>query len=488
MPKNINTPIPDTEISETGEFCYQFKIPDLPSYHRLVNVLFSYLTRGRFWDRKTGSILDMQQIGWKIRDSVIPCETVENGNDGQIFIPSTIIIKERCFVTGQNCCCPENEQTLNIQNETDAILSDIGTELPIAPPVQPPPLDEDADTRRCRMSKHLVRLCILVTVDIANLIEISEANNADDIRRIAEGTFARVLGIAFARLWIVYQTIAYFAIHLLTSFVATSVALWLNTHDSELTQASFCSNSAREAQLQWHDIITEDTNLTFTQRSWLYLMLQILPFEALFQSEVDAVMAVDFELIQDTYIDDCSCLFDGGDLLLPPNYVGVPMLIKTVTPVNGGTVTDTGNRWQIRGGGDAGVSIEVEEPIFNLSVVPPANIVGFHIQMVCEDILQGLDFGHNVLGNSASHMSTVSFGAALNNFDAGDVFAGVVDTEAPLQIWLTDNTFRREDAACFTDDTGRRLTTWLFHAGDTGNPPISTAVIDAIFIINTTGL
>lgn len=79
----MQQPIPDDWNGQEW-VCVQIEWPDSQQYISLLLGFLTELTRGRYWDRKTGSIKDAQNIGIQIADRNLPlrlCETCQDGND-----------------------------------------------------------------------------------------------------------------------------------------------------------------------------------------------------------------------------------------------------------------------------------------------------------------------------------------------------------------------------------------------------------------------
>jgi hypothetical protein len=55
--------------------CYQVQIPDSLEWRAIFFGLMTLATRGRYWDRDTGTITDAQTVGWEIFDRIAACES-----------------------------------------------------------------------------------------------------------------------------------------------------------------------------------------------------------------------------------------------------------------------------------------------------------------------------------------------------------------------------------------------------------------------------
>jgi len=91
----MKVPIPNDWDGEDWE-CVQILWPNSPQFWGLLNGLLTLMTRGRYWEENTGSIIDMQAIAWEIfgknfpytncNNEVIPppspCDTVCFGGGG----------------------------------------------------------------------------------------------------------------------------------------------------------------------------------------------------------------------------------------------------------------------------------------------------------------------------------------------------------------------------------------------------------------------
>lgn len=81
----MQQPIPD-DWNGQDWVCVQIDWPDSQQYIALLFGFLTELTRGRYWDKKTGSIKDAQNIGIQIATRNLPlrlCETCQDGNDSE---------------------------------------------------------------------------------------------------------------------------------------------------------------------------------------------------------------------------------------------------------------------------------------------------------------------------------------------------------------------------------------------------------------------
>lgn len=74
----MKVPIPNDWDGESWQ-CIRVQFPDSIMWTAILTGLLSYLTRGRFWDEKTGSIIDTQAIGWEIFDRAWPPRSCDSG-------------------------------------------------------------------------------------------------------------------------------------------------------------------------------------------------------------------------------------------------------------------------------------------------------------------------------------------------------------------------------------------------------------------------
>ena len=175
MPKKPISPIPDTDIDGVGDICFEVTIPDTLLWKRALYVAIGNFTKGRYWNEKTGSVLEAQQIGKRILNTLKPCD------DDVECPPEIITIIEECNTMSNNlCCCNDNQPTLDAENQTDTILPDIDLEDPVPPPDFVTPTDIAFDDWKCKLAKHLVFLSILITGGLRDIIAISEENNAGE--------------------------------------------------------------------------------------------------------------------------------------------------------------------------------------------------------------------------------------------------------------------------------------------------------------------
>ena len=67
-------PIPDDWLETDGYLLFLVCVPDSQLWRSIVRGQIHNLTRGRTWDKETGSIKAVQAIGWQIYDSLMTCK------------------------------------------------------------------------------------------------------------------------------------------------------------------------------------------------------------------------------------------------------------------------------------------------------------------------------------------------------------------------------------------------------------------------------
>lgn len=67
-------PIPDDWLETDGYLLFLVCVPDSQLWRSIVRGQIHNLTRGRTWDKDTGSIKAAQAIGWQIYDSLMTCK------------------------------------------------------------------------------------------------------------------------------------------------------------------------------------------------------------------------------------------------------------------------------------------------------------------------------------------------------------------------------------------------------------------------------
>lgn len=82
-------PIPD-DWNGTDFACYQVTVPDSTLWRAIFRGLVGSLTRGFFWDERTGVVTAAQLLGWDIYDSMTGCDGDGNGDGG---VPSAEIVE-----------------------------------------------------------------------------------------------------------------------------------------------------------------------------------------------------------------------------------------------------------------------------------------------------------------------------------------------------------------------------------------------------------
>lgn len=481
--REFGQPIPPDDGIET--VCYQLEIPDTSEWRVLLHTLVLIWTRGRYWKRtKTGrEIKDVQATGWEIYNTLKLCDEQEDCPDPTEIEVIRHVKEVICMTCTCGCDCPQPPQ-LDVENIEDVFP--IEREDPPPPPLAVPPPHATHEDEKCWIAKHILVLLSQAIDGMRNFVEIGEANYGtmiDDIRSILGGVKG---GIAYSRLWVIYQAFVLAMLSTLSEAIAAGLTTWIDTNRGRLIDAMFCGGDSVESQTNFADVVWTSTGLSLIQKWVFNVWIGVIPFEALYQTSLEVITAPDFDFFSVNYTADCTCAVDGSDLLLPAGYVAVPMLVSGVTNVNGGTFMSVGNLWQFIGGGDAGNDLVLFDPVHLSLTVPNAAIAGFHFELIINDQQQGDSFGHN-LANSSTQFTDVSFGAAPGNWLVGETFAGAIAVDTVLQQWLVDIAPRHIDATALTN-TDRRVTRFLHYGGDTGNPPLSTSCIIANWIIDTSML
>ncbi len=482
MPKNINTPIPDTEIEGVGVFCYQLEIPDTRLWHRTLYVLVSMLTRGRFWQKSSGSILDVQQIGNTVLNSLRPCDEQTPITDPEtIDIINNITNNKGCKCMNCSCCTTQGEITTNTPDTQENILpEDIQTEIP--QPTTTIPTDSGFQNFLCIWAKFTIDNLILAISEAANWVELADLNVEESTRIVFEkfGKWSE-----YVRPLQALYLLTTWLIRWLSPSVAAGLVAIIQENRGQLIDGVYCSGSAQEASDNWFDIlVTNQSNLI--NKALFYIWLTMVDFEAFFQNTVTRMTFSGYAHAIDTYSTDCTCAADGGDAGLPVGYVLVPMISDDNVFVNGATLTEMGDLWEIMGQGNAFVDSELLEPVFDSMIVPNANRVGFFFVLESASTPNANSVSQRLV-NSTTQFTQVNFGGGVNTFLPEEIFAGVIVSDATMQTWLMDNTFRYEDPAC-TTDTGDVVMSWGFNGGTANTGEINEFVLRANWIINTAGL
>ncbi len=482
MPKNINTPIPDTEIEGVGVFCYQLEIPDTRLWHRTLYVLVSMLTRGRFWQKSSGSILDVQQIGNDVLRSLRPCDEQPPITDPEIIqIINNIQNNKGCKCMSCNCCNTQGEIQTNTPDTQENILpEDIPTE--IAQQSTTIPLDSGFLDFLCVWAKFTVDNLILAISESSNWVDLARLNTAET-ERIVFGRFGK--WSEYVRPLQQLYLLTTWLIRWLSPSVATGLITIIEANRGQLVDGVYCSSSAQEASDNWFAIlVTNQSNLI--NKALFYVWLLMVDFEAFFQNTVTRMMFSGYDEAIATYSTDCTCAADGGDAGLPAGYVLVPMIPEATVLVNGATFTNMGDLWELRMQGNGFVDSQNFAPVFDGMTVPNANRVGFHFVLISASIVNGNSVSERLV-NSSTQFTQVEFGSVGNEFEVDEVFAGVVGGDATMQLWLSDNTFAYEDPAC-TTDTGDVVMSWGVNGGTANLGDFNDYVLRANWIINTAGL
>ncbi len=173
----MKVPIPNDWDGESWE-CVQILWPNSPQFWGLLNGLLTLMTRGRYWEENTGSIIDMQAIAWEIFNANYP---YTNCNDEPI--PPVTPGDTVCFGGGAE----DDEENLmgsfitNITCEDGVMYLHYGPCCKIAMTCdfstiqQPPPEDtnpdpEDPTTWACNKSSGMAITFYDVIVEVVDAI------------------------------------------------------------------------------------------------------------------------------------------------------------------------------------------------------------------------------------------------------------------------------------------------------------------------------
>ena len=491
--KEFGQPIPQDDGEDT--LCYQITIPNTSEWRVLIHSLVLHWTSGRYWKRTaTGrTIKDIQAKGWEIYETLQPCE---NGNETEPEIIEIVrnIFKDKCVCMQINCgCCNGNQQVLEGVPNAEAMIPD-DTENGLIPTDVPTPTDGGFDDWKCRVSQAIIDLWYGAVLDMRNLIDIGEANTAQ-VREIVSSVFGLVDGgNLYEFIWNIWQQITYDLVHQMSSEQANLIRTWINNYRIDLTRQLYCSTSASNAKENMIAYLAASRDAgQIGSITWIILRvwLDMLPYEAIYQTAAQRMNAPDYDRIQTSYLANCTCGGGGGlpEVGLPAGYVLVPMIpdpLDPPVPVNGASLSIAGAFYEIQGQGNAFMDITVADPEYDGSIVPLTNVVGFYFRNEMAEIVNGNSTSQRLV-NSSTQFTDVNFGAGVNTFLQGEVFAGAIDTEAALQTWLTDNTFRWEDNTAETD-TPKRVMSWGIWDGSTGSGLVNEFVVSCYWIINTAGL
>jgi len=103
----MQIPIPDDWDGESYR-CVEVQWPDSPAWIALLIGFLAQPSRGRFWDGETGTITDVQQIGFDIFDANVPLNSCsgEDGDSGETPTPGDAITAAIGVCYGMDCSIP----------------------------------------------------------------------------------------------------------------------------------------------------------------------------------------------------------------------------------------------------------------------------------------------------------------------------------------------------------------------------------------------
>ena len=491
MPKLGFLSVPAPLDEGVGTVCFKVTVPNSYDWIETFYTSIGTMRRGRTWkDREGDSVLGAMGHGLSIWESIELCGEDSGSTVEIIEIINQIVnnahvccCKECC---NMSCCCGGNSST---DTNTETVPDNVFPDEVLPSPEQLPtdtPIDTQFDDWKCRWGKHMPLMLIASLEGMRDLVEVGEANYATSDELVTATLYSLLGGVpAFLfefLLAVVTNSVAFFS-----PIVAAPMINRINAVYEQLTNIAYCASDAQEAADGWYSLLVTEATYSHTQKSLMRLWLRLVNFESLFDDALTRMNAPAYTYMIETYTSDCSCSADGGDIGLPAGYVTTPMLVKLFTPENGGSVSSVGNDWQIIGQGNSFGDITIEEPVYEGVIVPLAARVGFHISLEYEELQNAVGSGHRV-ANTSTQISQHGFGGIVGDWVVGDVFAGAVTTEAPLQTWLTDNAFKQIDSVTTITNTGRVVWSFGFFGGTTNTGLPNTIIVECDMIIKLSEL
>jgi len=448
--------------------CFQVTLPNTPDWINAFYTLVYKFSEGRYWKRTASGrrIADVQETGLQILDSLTVCDELTQDQINQILDA----INNQCGSCGMNkCCCPETPLS-------DAV--NVNEEIPDYPlPLEGDTQDDDPwFFWKCQASTFAILL-------LRSVAQETVMYNADDVPVVDTygDLIGRILRFIFpsdaslesyiSELWWWFLGLSNLLITSVVQEVSSNIAVFIDNNLDQMADIVFCQENPldqKTALKAFVDASPQPVLNRFVLKTWI----DVLAWSFMWIEEVNRPLLPAYATIISLPV-SCSCSSggEGGAPEVPATWITVPLLVDSFLTFNDGSFTFLQNIWTMQGiapdGADAGTDVKIEQPMYSdMTIVNNADIGGFIF--ICDGNVSGGSlpngFGKDGSINVASSFSNTT----LFPFLTGQIFAGVINTAADLQVWIDAQPFEFIDkTTCtinnFPNDVDIR---WVMFGGD----------------------
>ncbi len=302
MAKAKGMPIPSDEVD--GLLCLRLIIPNSPHWLRVVDGTIYKMTRGRYWDESTGSILDTQQIALAIYSSIQTgdCGCNDSTDDclnGLTEINETIqqlqeTINDMQTIVNVNnynggCGCNGGSDGGTTATTGGGVLPsgwgdiDWNGDYPMSQEL--PPDDEGYLAYKCNASNEVVTAIRNGAVQIVGLVEAGE-DETEAIQEILVSSLAwldQSVGTNqwFTSIWATFYLFSTYVINSFTSALSISVVNWIDDNNSDLVNALYCAENHTESYDNFRQLV-DVSGLSLVANQFVKLLLKMVSLQALY--------------------------------------------------------------------------------------------------------------------------------------------------------------------------------------------------------------
>jgi len=270
------TPIPN-DWDGVSWCCSVVEWPDSPLYRAIFVGLLTTPTRGRFWDERTGSILDVQAIGEEIENRNFSEECQMGCMEDLVNAVNTLALSLTSSIANSgNCGCAGTGGAGIFENPASSFIDD-GSNLP----------DGYGDrveylSAKCKLANYILDRWV---VDLTNIRQINVAGMTSEVLAIVLGgllllsvPFALIIGLVGALLALVAISIDAF-VDALDELIA-----WVEGLDVCLLYSAVSAIEAKQnlfdaldAQTFTNDALTKELGEYFINFNTLNILFDEMP-------------------------------------------------------------------------------------------------------------------------------------------------------------------------------------------------------------------
>lgn len=286
-------PIPTTVGMGIRRICVT--IPEgEPWFTTLKSVIYK-MTRGRFWDRDTGVIVDTQQIARAIYNSVQDCSDdcdnsgVEQRLDEIIALLGGMTDSEMNNITinntvsGGGCGCGGSSTTTNTTGGGD--VPDITEVYDMCVPgaiEYEMPEDENYNDFKCNASQYMIAKMRETVIGLLTLYQVAETE-LEEVEEYLRSVW-EVVPDEYELLWVVWYWLTERVFSYLAEPVVNSIVNWLDDNATILADMLWCSSDSVDARQQM-ELAIDTSNLTVVAKRVIKWVVEVANWRILYLPE-----------------------------------------------------------------------------------------------------------------------------------------------------------------------------------------------------------